>query len=156
MNDTAAATVDTETTSAIPARGDIIPFVKGVSPNGEVISLRDYYMRRNMAVVVVGDDEAGREWLSQVARQRDAAAREAGVIVVIAPPGVETHGLATIVDGDGRVHSRLGLDPDNLPVLFLIDRFGTLFATNVGDTATPDLGPEDIPGWLEFIACRCS
>lgn len=139
-----------------PTRGDVLPLVGGVSPAGEPVSLRDYYMRRNMAVVVVGDDETGRNWLARSVRQIDAAASEAGVIVAIAPSGVETHGLVTIVGDDGRAQARLGLEPTDLPALFLIDRFGTLFATNVGKTGTPDIGPDDIPGWLEFIACRCT
>lgn len=140
----------------IPTRGNVIPLVTGVSPTGERISLRDFYMRRNMAVVVVDSNDVGRQWLSLAALQSEAAAREAGVVVAIVPPGVDAPGVPTIVDPDGRLSSKLGLSPGHLPALFLIDRFGTLFATNVGASATPDLDPDGIPGWLEFIACRCS
>ena len=44
----------------------------------------------------------------------------------------------------------------NVPALFVIDRYDMVFAGNRGTHALPDLTPGDIPGWLEFVACRCS
>jgi hypothetical protein len=86
---------------------------------------------------------------------RERAQAEAGEILIVAPPGVDPGNLPSIVD-DGALAARIGLSDRTTPALFALDRYGMVFATNVGDSATPDLAPEDIPNWLEFIACRCS
>lgn len=139
-----------------PSRGDLLPLVSGMTAGGEPISLRDFYMRRNMAIVIVANDAPGQAWLASAAEQQDAASREAGVVVAITSPGVDAHGLRAIIDPDGHILQKLSLRPDELPVLYLIDRYGRIFATNVGASAETDLHPSAIPGWLEFIACRCS
>ena len=139
-----------------PSRGNLLPLVSGMTAGGEPLSLRDFYMRRNMAIVIVGNDAQGQAWLASAAEQQDAASREAGVVVAITPSGVDAHGLRAIIDPDGHILQKLGLRLDELPVLFLLDRYGKIFATNVGASAEPGLDPSAIPGWLEFIACRCS
>lgn len=139
----------------IPRRGDVFPTIAGRAPDGSRASTRDYYLRRNLAIIVAGDAPQAAEWIARAAQQRDRAQEEVGEILVIAPSGVDVAGLPTIID-DGALALRLGLERLDTPALFIIDRFGTVFATNAGDTATPHLQPEDIPGWLEFIACRCT
>jgi hypothetical protein len=142
--------------TGIPARGETVPNLTGTNPAGDVWRTRDYYMRRNLAIVFVGSGDAAVEWVAEAAAQRDAAHAEAGEIVVVAPPGVETGHLPAMRDGSGELAERFGLADEDLPALFVIDRFGTLFVASHGEQAVADLHPRDIPRWLEFIACRCS
>jgi hypothetical protein len=146
-----ATTLDT-----IPSRGAQLPELRGLTPSGAQLSTRDYYMRHNLAVLVVGDDATGAEWLRAAQRVRAAAHAEAGEIIVVAPPGLETGDLPTIVDADGQLARRLGLDDEDLPALFITDRYRTVFASNRGAEGLAELTPVDIPGWLEFVACRCT
>jgi hypothetical protein len=120
------------------------------------MSTRDFYMRRNLAIVFAGRDSLSNDWIRDAAGVADAAAAEAGQVLLVLPAGMASHGLPVIVDDDGRMRSRFGLEQSNLPALFITDRYGALFAASHGDDAIHDLGPRDIPRWLEFIACRCS
>ncbi|HMM43198.1 MAG TPA: hypothetical protein PKA95_14995 [Thermomicrobiales bacterium] len=147
-----------ETTATItPTRGQTAPDLVGATPDGERLSLRRaFYMRRNLGILFVADDATGQRWLRDAAAEREAAHAEAGEIVAIVPPGMDTHGLPAIVDPDGALRARYGLTESDLPAVFVTDRYLTIFSTNTGETATPYLMPDDIPGWLEFIAARCS
>jgi hypothetical protein len=60
------------------------------------------------------------------------------------------------VDADGHLALRLGLESGELPALFIADRYRTVFAGNRGASGLAELAPADIPGWLEFVACRCT
>jgi hypothetical protein len=145
----------TRRTASIPGRGDTLPSLTGLTPDGTAISLRDFYMRSNLAILFVNDDSTGAEWLSEAAEMRDAAA-EAGEIVAVVPVEMDTHGLPTIVDAGGTQRARLGLAENDLPALFITDRYLTLFAANRGVEVVDDLDPTKIPEWLEFVSCRCS
>lgn len=150
--------VKQETTATVtPARGQTAPDLVGQTPDGERLSVRQrFYMRRNLGILFVANDSTGQRWLRDAAAQRDAALAEAGEIVAIVPPGMDTHGLPAIVDADGELRARYGLTEADLPAVFVTDRYLTIFSTNTGETETPYLMPDDIPGWLEFIAARCS
>ena len=113
-------------------------------------------MRRNLAILVLADDATGAEWLRAAQAVRAAAHAEAGEILVIAPPGLDSGELPTIVDADGQLAQRLDLGTEDLPALFIIDRYRTVFASNRGADGLAELTPADIPGWLEFVACRCT
>lgn len=143
--------------ATMPKRGETAPDLVGTTPEGKRLSLRQaFYMRRNLGIIFVAADAAGRRWLADAAAQRGAAHAEAGEIVAIVPPGMDTHGLPAIVDPDGVLLARYGLAEADLPAVFVTDRYLTIFSTNTGETQTPGLMPDDIPGWLEFIAARCS
>jgi hypothetical protein len=148
--------VSTTTAVTTPQRGDQFPDLTGQTPAGAQLSTRDYYMRRNLAVMYVANDATGAGWLRAAGAVRDAAHAEAGEIVVVAPPGMATGTLPTIVDQEQQLAGRAGLYADDLPALFIIDRYRTVFAGNRGEQGLPELTPADIPGWLEFVACRCS
>lgn len=146
-----------EALAAMPERGQIAPDLVGRTPAGNSLSLRNaFYMRRNLGILFVADDATGQRWLSDAAGQREAARAEVGEIVAILPPGMDAHGLPAIVDPDGRLRARYGLTDADLPAVFVTDRYLKIFSTNTGETQTPHLMPDDIPGWLEFIAARCS
>jgi hypothetical protein len=139
----------------VPKRGDRMPWLVGPTPEGTTLRTRDYYMRRNLALVFTGDGEHAQDWAAEAASMRPAARDEAGEIIVIAPPGVDVGITPDIIDHDGGIAARVGLSPSELPALFITDRYGTVFAASRGATAV-DMRPSDIPGWLEFVACRCS
>jgi hypothetical protein len=142
-------------TGVTPRRGELFPTLSGQAPDGSKRSTRDFYMRSNLAIIVLRDDEAADDWVMRANGVRDGAHAQAGEILIVAPPGFDPGHLPAIVD-EGSLVQRLGIGQRTAPALFVLDRYGMLFATNTGDTATPDLAPEDIPNWLEFIACRCS
>jgi hypothetical protein len=140
----------------IPRRGEQFPDLTGRTPAGDRLSTRDFYMRRNLAVLVLADDERGAAWLGAALDIRAAAHVEAGEIVIVAPPGMATGAAPTIVDAHGQLARGLGLSASDLPAVFIIDRYRTIFASNRGELSLPELTPDDVPSWLEFVACRCS
>lgn len=147
----------TATTSTTPiGRGDQMPDVRGVGSNGETTRLRDlHYMRHNVALLVVVDDEQGREWLATAETLVDAAAAEHGRMVVLSPDAINTS-LALIHDASRGSLARLGLSTADLPALYVADRYGQVFAASHGSHGVADLTPTDIPHWLQFVDCRCS
>jgi hypothetical protein len=150
------ATAQLPPAGTTPARGDLFPTLRGMSPSGRALSTRDYYMRQNLAVVVLANDMTGQEWLRQAGDLRAAAQAEDGDIVAVLPPDMPSWGVPAIVDQDGALATRVGLTASDLPALFVMDRYGRVFAGNRGNHAIPDLTPANIPGWLEFISCRCT
>ncbi len=141
---------------AIPGRGDRLPDLGGVSPDGGAIATRDYYMRRNLAVIFICAQTECADWIAAAAAVRKAAQAENGEILLILDGTTDTDGLPAIVDDDGTLAARCGLGAFDRPALFIVDRYGTIFASNRGRDAESGLRPRDIPRWLEFIACRCS
>jgi hypothetical protein len=150
------STVQLPPAGVVPGRGDLFPTLRGASPAGQPASTRDYYMRRNLAVILLANDVTGMDWLRRAGDQRVAAHTEDGEIVAILPPGMPSWGVPAIVDPHGALAARLGLTASDLPALFIMDRYGRVFAGNRGAHAIPDLAPAGIPKWLEFIACRCT
>lgn len=140
----------------IPARGDLFPTLRGRTPDDRPISTRDYYMRYNLAIMFVANDMTGREWLRAAGNLQSAAQMEDGVILAVLPGGMPAWGVPALVDRDGTLAARVGLARDDLPALFVLDRYARVFAGNRGRHALPELDPAGIAGWLEFIACRCS
>lgn len=140
----------------IPRRGDIAPVLRGRTAAGEAASTRDFYLRRNLAILFVGDNPDGTAWLLSASKEVEAAAAEAGQIVVVASQAVETFGLYALVDDGRELRSLYGLAAEDLPALFITDRYGVVFVATHGEDADKTLHPRDIPRWLEFVACRCS
>lgn len=153
---------------AIPGRGDQIDYFTATGSDGEPIRTRDYYMRRNLALVFSHgpDCAACRDLLRGLARQYAAARAEDGqVIAVVAaePAAAEAlrHDLdlpfPVVADADLAVHARFGLVEDGAPLaaIFVTDRYGTIYDASVADATHQMMAPEEVPGWLEFVACEC-
>jgi len=132
-----------------------MPWLSGPTVDGTVLRTRSFYMRRNLALVFTGDGDEAQDWAAEAASMRPAARAEDGEIVVIAPPGIDVGITPDIVDEDHLIAASVGLTSSDLPALFITDRYGKIFATSRGTDAV-DIRPSDIPGWLEFVACRCS
>lgn len=142
--------------NVIPGRGDQLPDLSGLSPNGGQISTRDYYLRRNLAVLFICAQTECADWIAAAAAVREAAHAEAGEILLVLDGTTDTEGLPAIIDSDGSLAARCGLGEFDHPALFIIDRYGTIFASNKGANAEEGLRPRDIPRWLEFVSCRCT
>lgn len=141
---------------AILGRGDRLPELAGITPDGGQISTRDFYLRRNLAVIFICAHTECADWIAAAAAVREAAHAESGEILLVLDGPTDTDGLPAIIDGDGALSERCGLSAHDRPALFVVDRYGAIFAANRGRDAEPDMRPRDIPRWLEFIACRCS
>src|SRR5690606_12548876 len=70
---------------AIPGRGDQIDYFTATGSDGETIRTRDYYMRRNLALVFSHgpDCAACRDLLRGLARQYAAARAEDGQVIAV-------------------------------------------------------------------------
>ena len=155
--------------AAIPGRGDQLPGFSGETPAGDKIRLRDFYMRRNLALVFSDRPEypATRDLLQGLAERRAVVQAEAGeaLAVISGDPAAVRELVATlalsfpvVVDPDGAIHQRYGLIDaagEPLAAIFLADRFGTVFETSLASAEHPIMRADEVPGWLEFIACRC-
>ena len=141
---------------ATPGRGDRLPDLSGPTPDGGQISTRDFYMRRNLAVIFICAQTECADWIAAASAVRREANAENGEVLLILDGTTDTEGLPAIVDADGSLAARCGLGEFDRPALFVIDRYGTIFAANRGPNAESGLRPRDIPRWLEFISCRCS
>lgn len=158
-------------TAHIPRRGDALIDFTTVTPDGQPIRVRDFHMRRNLALVFthgVGCPTC-RELLSELIEQRDAAQAAAGEILAVVPGSQDEIAqlrnelgipFPIAVDLNGTIHQSYGLAGSDslLAGTFVADRYGTIFETAVEEATSghPHIDAGDIPGWLEFIASRCS
>lgn len=153
-----------EKVAPIPRRGDRLPDFSTKTPSGEDIRLRDFYMRRNLAVVFTHDPEcaACREYLSGLAERRAAVQAEAADVLAVIPgepTSIPELPFPIALDPDDEIHRRYGLlNADGGPraAIFLVDRYGIVFEVSVAGENHAMLSVDEVPGWLEFIACRCS
>ncbi|HEX7103429.1 MAG TPA: redoxin domain-containing protein, partial [Nitrolancea sp.] len=78
-------TSSTKTISAIPTRGDRLPLFTGQTPEGAPLRLRDFYMRRNLALVFSDGPEytTTRDLLRGLAERRAAVQAEAGEALAV-------------------------------------------------------------------------
>lgn len=153
----------------IPARGDRIPDFSGIDPDGDAKGTRDFYMRRNLALVFTHEPGCAdcRDLLQGLATEYRAIMAEAGdVLAVVAGSADVVRKLRgdldlpfpIVIDEDGSIHKRYGLWQDGQPqaALFAVDRYGTIFNASIADADHEMLAASEVPGWLEFIACRCT
>jgi peroxiredoxin len=155
---------------AIPERGKRLPDFTTLDADGRKAGPRDLYMRRNLALVFTHGPECQqcRRYLRELGRAQRAIEAEAGqAMIVVAGSVQDAYAVRdgcdlpypVLADPDGAIHARYGLvDPAGTPRagLFVADRYGTIFEPSIADEQHQMLAPEEVPGWLEFIACRCS
>ena len=153
-----------------PARGDQLPDFTAPGPDGRSHAPRDAYQRRNLVLVFThgADCAACHAFLQQLATLEEGIAAEAGTVLPIAPGSVTAAPrlrddldlpFPIAADPDLDVYARYGLlDAAATPraAVFIADRYGTVFESSVAEPDHTLIEPDAIPGWLEFIACRCS
>ncbi len=128
------------------------------------IRLRDFYLRRNLALVFTHGPECAtcRDYLTELNERRAAIQAEAAeILAVVADHDVDVAAFPfpIALDPDDEIHGRYGLiDTDGRAraAIFLVDRYGVVFEVSVANDAHEMLAASEVPGWLEFIACRCS
>jgi peroxiredoxin len=125
-------------------------------------------MRRNLALVFTHGPEctACRALLAELGELEEAVRAEVGQTLAVVPAEADalaelaaTLPFPLLADPDGAIHARYGLvDDDGSPraAIFVADRYGIVFHPSVADEEHAMLPAAEVPGWLEFIACRCS
>ena len=164
-------TIDTTNQTGLaapPKRGEQIPAFSGTTADGRALGTRYYYMRRNLALVFTHGPECPhcRALLRELGELEEAVQAEAGETLAVVPAaGEELRGLAAelpfpvVGDPDLAIHRRYGLvDAQGAPraAIFVADRYGVVFEASIADEAHRMLEAAEVPGWLEFIACRCT
>ena len=143
-------------------RGQTIPDFTLPDAHGETVSSRSFYMRRNFVIALLPDglDEAWSRWLARLqSALRNVPDGDAVCLIVggdelaEVEPGESTCYL--LVDRDRTIRSRVGV-ADEQGQLIITDRYGVIFHVATGYPVSPELAPDEVPGWVEFIACRCS
>ncbi|HET7035164.1 MAG TPA: redoxin domain-containing protein [Thermomicrobiaceae bacterium] len=154
--------------AAPPARGEQIPAFSGNTADGRTLGTRDFSMRRNLALIFTHGPECStcRALLRELGRLEEAVRAEAGETLAVVPAeGEELRRLAAelpfpvIGDPDLAIHRRYGLvDERGAPraAIFVTDRYGVVFEPSLADDEHRMLEAAEVPGWLEFIACRCT
>ena len=122
-------------------------------------------MRRTFVIAVLPNEIESR-WLDWLQRLRSAihAIPEAdGDVICLAITSSDSAArsiktddrFSVLVDSDQRIRNRF-LDDASQGGLIVADRYGMIFHSATGDPEQPELNPDDVPSWIELIACRCS
>jgi peroxiredoxin len=145
-------------------QGQVFPDFTLPDAQGTPVSSRAYYMRRNMIIVALPDhlDDKWKSWLSELS---DAVATipesDVACLVLIDStdsnrPSVQSP-VQLLLDDKGSARSRLGSDPAGTDGQIIItNRHGVIYHSATGHPGDPAIDPAGLPGWIEFIACRCS
>lgn len=147
-------------------RGAIIPDFTLENTEGETVSSRSFYMRRNYVIVLLPEtiDRQWETWLQQLNQAIEQIPPRDVICLIIAQPGTlspvaikrcSSPRIQTLIDSTGRARERFDHSPSSGRLL-ITNQYGVIFHTATGDPATPGLDPSDIPNWVELIACRCS
>jgi peroxiredoxin len=147
-------------------RGQTFPDFTLEDRHGDPVSIRGFYMRRKYVIAII-PEAIDDDWITWLSRLREAvhgipAADGAVICLAIIPPESDTFsGFETddrfnlLVDEDGRVRTRFETSRD-YGTLIVADHYGVIFHTASGKPAQPEMNPDEVPDWIELIACRCS
>ncbi len=153
-----------------PGRGEQIIDFSAPTPEGTIMRSRDvYYLRRNLALVFTHGPECRgcRDLLGDLAAERMSVRKEDGEILAVIPGSREAVGqlrddlglsYPVVADEERTIFQRYRLvTPDGglRAAIFATDRYGTVFEPSIANDAHEMMPAEEIPGWLEFIACEC-
>jgi hypothetical protein len=145
-------------------QGQVFPDFTLPDAQGTPVSSRAYYMRRNMIIVALPDhfDDKWKSWLSDLSEAVSTISEsDVACLVLINStesdlPSVEDP-VQLLFEKDGSVRSRLDLDPAGTEGRIIItNRHGLIYHSATGQSGDPAIEPAGLPGWIEFIACRCS
>jgi hypothetical protein len=148
-------------------RNQIIPDFTLQNVAGETVSSRSYYMHRNYVLALLTDtiDEEWMDWISRLRSTVESIPAADGEVVclVVAQPGSEavleqiglTNRFQILIDEKSIAEERFKHDLEQ-GTLLVTDRYGVVFHSASGEPSSPEMSPEDVPSWIELIACRCS
>jgi peroxiredoxin len=150
-----------------PEIGNVLPDFELPSSRGEPVLASAYRGRSNLVLILAADSNLLNDLLSQLdSKQQELAENNARILVTAV--GTRQHACELkqeqrlnhdlLVDLDGRVHRTL--DAINtagqpVPMVFVTDRFGEIFAILKIDAHKSIPSAEEVLGWLEFINCQC-
>jgi peroxiredoxin len=153
-----------------PGRGEQIIDFSAPTPEGAILRSRDvYYLRRNLALVFTHGPECQgcRDLLRDLAAERSSVRKEDGEILAVIPGSQAAVGqlrdelglsYPVVADEACIIFQRYRLvTPEGglRAAIFATDRYGTVFEPSIANDAHEMMPAEEIPGWLEFIACEC-
>jgi hypothetical protein len=149
-------------------RGATLPDFTLPDAAGNRVSSRNWYMRRNFVIAAPAatPDPRWLTWIDDfVAALPQTPVEDAIGFALLAPEwrahiaergGVEHQSQSLLLfDDEGVFRERLGAG-DERGALLIADRYGVIFHAAHGAPDDSEMEPSSIPGWIEFIACRCS
>jgi len=150
-----------------PEKGNVLPDFELPSSQGQQVLASAYRGRSNLVLILAADSNLLNGLFSQLeSKQQELAENNARILVTAV--GTRQHACElkqelrldedVLVDLDGRVHRTMGaIDTAGQPVpmVFVTDRFGEIFAIFKIDEHKSIPSAEDVLGWLEFINRQC-
>lgn len=157
--------MDVQRVQNIPAKGQMLPEVRLLAPDGRPVPLSRYRHARNLILAFLGPRGAFlRSPLVPSLKREYAAIQEAAAEVLVVLNGPPEDAAAAeaalrlpfplLADPDGDAHKRFGALGDG-PAIYVADRFGEIhFAAH---PTTPGDVPSalDLLGWLNYIELLC-
>lgn len=150
-----------------PEKGNVLPDFELSSSRGQPVLASAYCGRSNLVLILAADSNLLNDLSSQLeSKQQELAENNARVLVMAAGTRQRACELKQelrlnhdlVVDLDGRVHRTLGaIDTAGhfVPMVFVTDRFGEIFAILKIDEHKSIPSAEEVLGWLEFINRQC-
>ena len=146
-----------------PMVGTLLRDFRLPSSSGGEVQLSEYRGRANLVLVFAGSGDSARELLSELElRREELAGNEARALAVVAQSRQKaselkrTLGLSfeVLTDEDAKVHRLMGAE-DRVPLVFVTDRFGEIFAVYKPVAGKPLPCVSELLSWIEFINRQC-
>jgi peroxiredoxin len=150
-----------------PEIGNVLPDFELPSSRGQPVLASAYRGRSNLVLILAAGSNLLNGLFSQLeSKQQELAENNARVLVMAAGTRQRACELKqelrvdqdVLVDLDGRVHRTLGAinaAGQPVPMVFVTDRFGEIFAILKIDEHKSIPSAEEVLGWLEFINRQC-
>ncbi|MCC9077684.1 hypothetical protein FKZ61_016405 [Litorilinea aerophila] len=148
--------------------GTQIPNWPFTSPTGETVAMEDFRHRCNLVVALLGaaDQPTVAPMLDALAaRAGDLAFEDATALAVVQGSAGTAAALAGRVPAEAAdrllvVADTAGLLQDEPPTLYVVDRYGQIYAvqplpTGPVDAETAAHAVEEAVGWLRFVNLQC-
>jgi len=149
----------------LPARGDSLPNIAGMTLDGPRIHISDFRGRKNVVLIFSGRQSDGRiqELISALAVGYRDIQDENAEVVFVSAGGVKQTASArhlpfpVLLDDNGEMHGAIGAIDSNggeSAAVCIADRYGEVyFAVSCSAARCPSAG--DILDWLRFIEIQC-
>ena len=155
-------------TAEFPCKGLRLNDFELPTTSGKRVSLSDFRGRSNLVLVAAGDACGMNGFLGSLSKEYSKIEELNGVVLVLVQRPLEAAAwkakrlhrpYLTLVDGDGRVHKKLGVTAMNGKphgmAIYVTDRFGEVFGAYRLSNVSLLPSIQDIIDWLEFINSQC-
>lgn len=145
-------------------QGQVVPDFTLPDRQGNPVSSRSAYMRRNMIIGILPMtiDDRWASWLENLSNAVSRIPDSDSACFVLAGPDLSElpevdPGVNLLNDNDGSVRRKFEIQAaSNEGRLIITNRHGLIYHTATGSPDDPGMDPGELPGWVEFVACRCS